>query len=150
MGPVDGDLVLADIIEITCLVLEEGGQCEFLHRSIQEYYAARFVARLPEEVAKEFYNAMCTSGHEWDNVLSFLAVIDAFRYRESFLLPASRQHLEIPGDPELVDESVVDRLLQVTFPFVKADFGSTVVSHGFHYDSKSIVNNWVHCAVRPH
>jgi hypothetical protein len=32
------DKIVADIMTITCLILEEGGECKFIHKSVQEYH----------------------------------------------------------------------------------------------------------------
>jgi hypothetical protein len=82
--------VLADIIDITCLILEEGGECRFIHKSIQQYHAASFIKEQPDEAAAKFYEAMFERGGFWEQELEFLSTIDKYRFSKDFLIPDAR------------------------------------------------------------
>lgn len=79
--------VVADIIEITCLIVEEGGECRFIHKSLQEYHAASFIKDHPEDCASKFYEAMHGNWREWEQELEFLSTIDKYRFLKHFLIP---------------------------------------------------------------
>ncbi len=51
------DDVVEDIVAATNLVLEEAGECRFVHRSVAEYHAARFIRSLPDAAATRYYKA---------------------------------------------------------------------------------------------
>jgi hypothetical protein len=83
----DEDAVLADIIRITCLILEEGGECKFIHKSVQEYHAACFVKERPDELAARFYKKVRNRWRIWEQELDFLEQMDTYRYYKDFLIP---------------------------------------------------------------
>lgn len=88
-----------DIIKVTCLLQENGGRIEFLHQSVQEFYAARYIASRPEEVAQRFYQLT----HEqrkwqsWEQVLRFLSQIDKYKSSKYFFIPAIEEALQALG-----------------------------------------------------
>ena len=85
-----------DIIRITCLILREGAQHRFIHKSVQEYYAASYVARKPDRWAKSFYGAVLDNREwrKWSQELEFLSEIDAHRYQKYYELPAILEFLD--------------------------------------------------------
>jgi len=101
----DADRYLKDIIDVTCLILHEGNEYRFIHKSVQEYYAASFIKNRPENLAKDFYTA-CMSDYltssKWEQELGFLSEIDKYRYSKHYLLPLCRKWLNIDNDNDLV------------------------------------------------
>lgn len=89
------DKVAADIIEITCLIIEEVGECRFIHKSIQEYHAACFIKDRPEDCAAKFYEAMHSNWREWEQELEFLSGIDKYRFLKYFFIPDTLKTLAL-------------------------------------------------------
>ena len=89
-----------DIVKIACLMLEEGfDSITFLHMSIAEYFAASFIKRSSEDLAKKFYTKAIRASDNWEATLSFLEKIDSYRYEKYFNLPRYLALLEeIKGD----------------------------------------------------
>jgi hypothetical protein len=87
---VDPECFLNDIVKITCLVLKDVDQYRFIHKTVQEYFAASMVHRKPESWARDFYFKMVDSGCRgfWNQELAFLNEIDKFRYNKYFLVPS--------------------------------------------------------------
>lgn len=83
----DAGFFISDITEITCLLLEETGEYRFVHKSVLEYHAAKWVAEQPDASAVKFYSAMRTFWKHWRQELRFLALIDRYRFTKFFLLP---------------------------------------------------------------
>jgi len=85
----DPDSFLKDIVKITCLLQEEGGRVEFLHQSVQEFFAAKYIASRPEEVAQRFYALALheTNWQQWEQVIKFLAEVDKYRSSKHFFVP---------------------------------------------------------------
>lgn len=79
--------VLDDIVSITNLVIEEGGFCRFIHKSVKEYYGAAFIAAASLENAGRFYLSMRTKWYRWQGELQFLKFIDRNRCAKLFLIP---------------------------------------------------------------
>jgi hypothetical protein len=90
------DLTLADkyfddLTKITCLLVKDGTEYQFLHKSIQEYFTARYIKRLPEERAQEFYQKIIESPSriaQLNQTIHFLYEIDSYRSYKYFVLPS--------------------------------------------------------------
>lgn len=82
----DSSNFITDITKVACLVLEEGQKYYFIHKSVQEFYAANFVKNRPEVSAIQFYTNMLGGKWEhWVQELNFLKVIDVYRFSKFFL-----------------------------------------------------------------
>ena len=109
---------LNDIVKITCLLQEEGGQIEFLHQSIQEFFAAKYISSRPQEVASKFYtlNLDEINRQSWEQVLVYLLQIDQYRSSEYFYIPVLRntlthlESLECPAPAERLRELISDKV----------------------------------------
>ena len=86
---------LNDIINVTCLFLYESGQYRFIHKSVQEYYAASFIKHRAEQNAINFYQSALKlkSSIRWHQVLSFLSEIDSYRFNKYYLIPRCNNYL---------------------------------------------------------
>lgn len=85
-----------DIVKITCLILRDGEEHRFIHKTVQEYYTAAFIARQPDSWAKAVYRKLFQrNSHEWNQELEFLSEIDTYRYNRYYMLPALLDFLEI-------------------------------------------------------
>jgi hypothetical protein len=85
------DKYFSDITKITCLLVKDGTEYQFLHKSIQEYFSARYIRRLPEEMAQEFYRKILDSPtriKQFSRQISFLYEIDSYRAYKYFALPS--------------------------------------------------------------
>jgi len=101
----DADNYLSDIREVTCLILEEGGEYRFIHKSVQEYYAACFIKDRPEDSVTRFYGACLadySTAQRWQQELGFLAEIDQYRYNKHYLIPLCHKFLNVDNDDELL------------------------------------------------
>lgn len=93
----DSDRILEDIIDITCLILVDGDECRFIHKSVQEYHAALFIRDQPQESAIAFFSAMTDLWSRWSQELRFLSTIDRYRYLKFFHIPQLKRLLQIEG-----------------------------------------------------
>lgn len=84
----EADNVIRDVSEVTCLLLDDGGEFRFIHKSVQEFHAACFVRDNNDEAAKAFYSAMVKLWGSWIQELEFLSVIDRDRYEKYFKVPS--------------------------------------------------------------
>lgn len=82
--------ILKDLVNITCLIQMDGfDKYVFLHKSIQEFHAAKFIASLPHRHKEKFYLKLVDlidSEDKFDNVLIFLREIDTDDYNSLLVL----------------------------------------------------------------
>lgn len=88
---------LDDIVKITCLILRDGEEYRFIHKTVQEYYTAAYIWKKPESWASDFYSRLSDGikHDEWRQELAFLSEIDTHRYNKHFFLPAILGFLRI-------------------------------------------------------
>lgn len=100
----DPDKYLKDIITVTCLILFEGNEYRFIHRSVQEYYASTFIKNRPESTVIRFYDACIDYSvwRDWDSELTFLSETDKYRYNKFFILSLCRKWIAVDTDDELL------------------------------------------------
>jgi hypothetical protein len=95
----DPDPVMKDICEITCLILEEGGEYRFVHKSVQEYHAAVFIKSQAEATAERFYmQCHAKKWLRWLTLLEFLKIIDSYRFDKYFFIPDLLNLLHVEHD----------------------------------------------------
>ena len=105
----DPDKYLKDVVTVTCLILLEGNEYRFIHRSVQEYYSSCFIKSRPENKLTSFYTACIdySTWLQWDQELSFLSEIDKYRYYKYFLIPLCQKWLP----PDTRDQLISGRPL---------------------------------------
>lgn len=82
------DNVLKDVRKVTCLIVQEGRRMEFVHTSVANYFAAKYVKLLAHDAAYKFYTHLLGKNwQQWLAELEFLKDIDQVRFTEAFLLP---------------------------------------------------------------
>lgn len=84
----DPQLFLQDIKNITCLIVDEGKKMNFVHISVQEFFASRYIRTRADGVAKSFYTQLLAGKWEkWQEELLFLQQIDSYRAAKYFFIP---------------------------------------------------------------
>ncbi|WP_454692000.1 NACHT domain-containing protein [Achromobacter aloeverae] len=90
----------ADLTENICLMMPDGLKTAFIHKGIQEFFAATFVKNctVPHFI-ESFYKRVGTGAKlsTWQQEINFLEKIDRFRYLQHFRLPAIESSLEALG-----------------------------------------------------
>lgn len=108
-----------DVTETACLMVIEGLDVTFIHKSIQEYYTARFVKELADdESAKLAYESISGSRlFAWGQEIRFLEQIDEIRYRRFFQAPHIERFLQavgyIEGGRKLFKRTELRKVLKV-------------------------------------
>ncbi|MCO6436898.1 MAG: hypothetical protein J5J06_07410 [Phycisphaerae bacterium] len=79
-----------DMVKITCLIIRDGDEHRFIHKSVQEYYAAAYVQKRPGPWAQKFYARLAEkrADDRWGQELEFLSEIDKYRFGRHYLVPA--------------------------------------------------------------
>ena len=84
---------IEDAQQAVCLLVEDGLDYAFVHRSFQEYFVARFVSEASEETKKGFIGkivAFQAQSYQGDSVLQLLFEMNPSLIEEMYLLPEMR------------------------------------------------------------
>ncbi|SIP97881.1 NACHT domain-containing protein [Marinobacterium stanieri] len=86
----EAESIKVDVVDITNLIVNDGyDRYSYIHRSIQEYYTARYIKGLPDEKKKKFYDKVISSDGSrgsYGKVIEFLSDIDQHFYEKNFIL----------------------------------------------------------------
>ena len=88
---------ITDCKNNTCLILEEGFQYHFLHKSIMEFHAASYISSSPQKLKEKFYYMVRGGQHQFWVELNFLKVLDEYNYNSLFLIPEYESQFEKLG-----------------------------------------------------
>lgn len=87
--------ILHDITKVTCLVIEDGyDKYSFVHKTIQEYFAASFISKSGEENISNFfkYNLEKYENYQiWSQVNLFLSSLSEYLYLKDFFTPLNKK-----------------------------------------------------------
>jgi NACHT domain len=56
------DIFIADLVSITCLLVRDSAEYRFIHRSIQEFFAASYISERPSKTVEGFFSQLKTKG----------------------------------------------------------------------------------------
>lgn len=78
-----------DVTETICLMVKDGVDTTFTHKSIQEYYTASFIHRIEDDnIAKEVFKSIDGDNlYSWINELRFLEDFQNLAYENSIGIP---------------------------------------------------------------
>jgi hypothetical protein len=92
---VSADSFLSDCQSNTCLIIHEGFSYHFIHKSIREYHAAKFISKSPQILKEKFYALAINNFRSYAAELKFLSQIDNFFYLSYFLIPKYEKIFQI-------------------------------------------------------
>ncbi len=95
----DSEGILDDTVQAVCLMIEDGLEITFAHRSFQEYFVARFITSIPP-AAKEKLIRRFTKSVEPDSVMQLLFELDPYAVESHYLLPMIeklQKHIQFKG-----------------------------------------------------
>lgn len=85
---------IEDAKQAVCLLVEEGLDLSFVHRSFQEYFTARYIQMADQKVQRalvERYGSQDSNNYAVDNVLKYLYELSPTVVEEFYLIPALRK-----------------------------------------------------------
>jgi len=115
--PSSADVIATELIQITNLLIKDGyDEYKFIHKSIQEFYCASFLAAgLDTEKKKGFYRKCAEElgfYSVFSNTLLFMKEIDSFDYLAFYIAPAVSKMLgldmKVIGDDFVVGQDLID------------------------------------------
>lgn len=85
-----------DITRVSCLMLEEGfNDATFLHKSIAEYHASSFIKNSDDVFVERFYAHVKDDWSSWGTCLSFLKIIDPYRFAKYFAIDQLMEAIDL-------------------------------------------------------
>jgi len=79
--------VLQDVVDRTSLIINDGDQYSFLHKSIMEFYSAKFIATRTIDTKKRIYKHISDNySYKFENILRFLKELDSYDFYELFVI----------------------------------------------------------------
>jgi hypothetical protein len=79
--------ILDDAAQAVCLLVEEGLEITFSHRSFQEYFVARFVSTCPPDMKTKLIKRFGKNTQS-DQVMALLLELDPYAVERDYVLPA--------------------------------------------------------------
>lgn len=138
----DPSFFIHDIVKLCCLVVEEGLEYHFVHKSVREFYSANFIKSRNDDFANKFYGFMLENDkrQQWFQELVFLSQIDKYRFSVYFLKPhiefiAKKFNIDLGGDEDKKEISLADTFSDVDFEvgFRKEELYPGLVKYGYDY-----------------
>lgn len=138
----DSQSFIEDIIKITCLLMDDGKKVTFVHASVQEFFASRFIKTRTDPIAARFYSQLLNEKWmDWQQEILFLQQIDTHRVRKNFITPDMQKTLQnifqtddIEFTESQVDQQTISRYLNNLF-VVKTFFKRNDTNQAkFHVD----------------
>lgn len=78
--------LIDDYTKFACLILQDGTKYTFIHKSIQEFYVARFISNLNEKSAEKIIELKMCNEYVDDSYLEFLKILKPYYYNKYYLL----------------------------------------------------------------
>ena len=86
---IDPKNLIEEFTKNICLILQDGNDYSFIHKSIQEFFVANLIKSFDIEYLKEFYTQMrcMEASYEYSIELAFLRELDKLNYTKYYLTP---------------------------------------------------------------
>lgn len=86
---IDPKNLIEEFTKNICLILQDGNDYSFIHKSIQEFFVANLIKSFDIEYLKEFYTQMrcMEASNEYSIELAFLRELDRLNYTKYYLIP---------------------------------------------------------------
>lgn len=94
---VNPDDILKDFSTVVCLLLKDGSEYSFIHRSIQEYFYSSFISNKSPIAKESFYKKLLEDDDFYmklRNVVDFLEKSDNYNYNKYFRLPIVNNYID--------------------------------------------------------
>ena len=110
---VDPEDFIKDISEVTCLIINDGDEWQFIHKSIQEYFLASYIKNSPEVKAQKIHSLLTKNHREdWESEIKFLAEIDEYRFAKYFFIPCIKKLIENSSNLENTKPHITPNLIK--------------------------------------
>lgn len=110
----DSEGVLQDSMQAVCLMVEDGLEVGFAHRSFQEFFVAKFISSSPSNIKRKLIEKFARSGGG-DAVLQLLFEMDPYAVEEHYLLPSIKEIKTLVKFKRTVGVTHLLRYLKIMF-----------------------------------
>ena len=89
--------IIEDFSKVVCLLLKDGLNYAFVHKSIQEYFYASFISKKSERAQERFYLEYSKNVHlffKTKGAIRFLKEANQYNYYKYFRLPVSEEYIK--------------------------------------------------------
>lgn len=133
----DNDKLIYDLSVAISILMQDGLDYTFPHRSMQEYFAALLIAGLPEKTRiQKVYSSHSFMSSQNQNIWSLCQEINEYEFKKNFISVQLKDIVvkiknEIEGSPN-PDISLLEYLLKITkirFDFKIPEYINSVSSH---------------------
>jgi hypothetical protein len=128
---IDPKNLIEEFTKNICLILQDGNDYSFIHKSIQEFFVANLIKSFDIEYLKEFYTQMrcMEASYEYSIELAFLRELDKLNYTKYYLIPnlfyfisyyngeLEKYNLTSQFSIRFKKESPEEMILIINFPF---------------------------------
>lgn len=112
---------LADLIQAVCLLVRDGLEIAFSHRSFQEYFMVLYVSRINNpEKQKRFVEKYCV-GFRFDNIKTLLHEISPELVEKYFIIPTLQEFEETIEYNDQVEDAQYKEFLTNMIRYVNLD-----------------------------
>ncbi|WP_353168631.1 NACHT domain-containing protein [Acinetobacter sp.] len=93
----DFNNLIFDYTRFACLILQDGNEYTFIHKSIQEFYVAKFIENLPENLAEKVIDVKLNDSLQTTNYLEFLKILKPYFYNKFYILKGLVNYQDVLG-----------------------------------------------------
>lgn len=110
--------IIYDLSVAISILVQDGTSYVFPHRSLQEYFAASYIAHSREETKKEIYSVkfLNTAGAERITFLGLCEELDQSCFLQYFLIPSLKKYI---GDLVKLNDKSLSRSENILFNYLK-------------------------------
>ena len=112
----ESEEVLQDSMQAVCLMIEDGLEIGFAHRSFQEFFVAKFISSSPPDTKGKLIKRFAQSGEvDVDAVLQLLFEMDPYAVEEHYLLPSIEKIKTLVKFKRIIGVTHLLRYLKIMF-----------------------------------
>jgi hypothetical protein len=127
--------VKKDLISSISIMIQDGNLFSFQHRSLQEYFAAKFISTLTPSNKELFYKEIKNNNYDIHHLLTLLSEIDKYSLYKFYFLP------ELTDFDKKIKEngSLPNEVLNSFAKILKVDFCFTNNKYSMFFRDKSML-----------
>jgi len=126
---------LEDLLKATCLLIEDGLQVAYSHRSFQEYFVSKYILAEEYDVQVGLINRYWKPFSE-DNIIPLLYEQNPELVERAFLIPQLKAAFDRLGVGSVISDQDTLNYLQVGYGLMRIDHGGVA----FHHAEDKVTN----------
>lgn len=111
----DYNQLINDYTRFACLILLDGTKYTFIHKSIQEFYVARYISNLNEDMAEKVIQLKFYEEYVHGSYLEFLRVLKDYYYNKYYLLKSFDDYSSEVGFKFNNNERDLEKFVELLF-----------------------------------